>query len=195
MKLKLKKGTAIGALLGAMVISPFASAFTMVFNNNSGVYVGDNGLVGIATPSAQSLTYSSTNGGGIGVGTGTSSVGSGEYIDILFNQRIKIDQALLAQWSNPTLFGLIINDRVQFSYPENPIVPSSANLTTANSVSSSVGTFNLGGVSVDGIRIRNPSTGGWTLQRINYSETPVPATLWLFGSALLGLGFVKRKKA
>jgi hypothetical protein len=194
MKQKLKKGSAIGALLMAMVISPLVSAATMDFTNNSGVYVGSDGTIATATPNTSGLTYSSTNGGGIGVGTGTSTVGSGEFITILFNQRVTIQSALLAQWANPFLV-IFVQDRVQFSYPVNGNIPTGSVLTSANSLSSSVGTFNLGSVSVDGIRIANPQTGGWTVQRINYTTVPLPATAWLFGTALLGLGLMKRKKA
>jgi hypothetical protein len=57
----------------------------------------------------------------------------------------------------------------------------------------------------DGGWIFNFSDGGqgccngaqyaWAVHAGNVSAVPVPAAVWLFGSALLGLGVVKRKKA
>jgi hypothetical protein len=37
-----------------------------------------------------------------------------------------------------------------------------------------------------------PYSGAWMYRP---SEVPIPAAAWLFGSALLGLGVIKRKKA
>ena len=34
----------------------------------------------------------------------------------------------------------------------------------------------------------------WAVQSGDVAEVPLPAAAWLFGSALLGLGFAKRKK-
>ena len=39
----------------------------------------------------------------------------------------------------------------------------------------------------------NESAGAEALYE--FSAVPIPAAAWLFGSALLGLGFVKRRKA
>jgi len=198
MTLTLKQGFAIGALVATIVSSPLASALTMNFDNTSGIYTGSDGTIGVVTPSELNITYRTNNGGGIGVGTGTGTsarVESGEFLDIVFNRRVLIDQIRLAEWSNPTFFGIFVQDRAQYLYPENPTLANSEIYTRADGVSSSVGRFDLGGVSVDGIRVSNPRTGAWTLQSITYSETPVPATLGLVGLALLGLGMVKRKKA
>jgi hypothetical protein len=192
MKQKLKQGSAIGALLMAMVISPLVSAAQMNFTNNSGVYTGSDGVIATVTPNTSGISYSSGNG--IGVGTGTSEVTSGENLTVLFNSRVTIQSVLLANWANPFLI-IFVQDRVQFSYPVNPVNPASSVFTSANSVSSGVGTFNIANLSVDGIRIANPQTGGWYVKTINYTQVPLPATAWLFGTALLGLGLMKRKKA
>jgi hypothetical protein len=39
--------------------------------------------------------------------------------------------------------------------------------------------------------LRSSGSGGWFYRP---SEVPLPAAVWLFGSAILGLGFLKRKK-
>jgi hypothetical protein len=60
------------------------------------------------------------------------------------------------------------------------------------------GTFdpNIAGEYNFGIRV---SQAGWGIENVamdvDVSAVPLPAAAWLFGSAILGLGFVKRRKA
>jgi|AntAceMinimDraft_11_1070367.scaffolds.fasta_scaffold00836_17 hypothetical protein len=193
----LGKGTAIGIFLATILISPLASAFTMTFNDATGLYTGSNGLIGTAT----------TNGGGSldytsagfftqsGLGRNGGGITQNNSITVLFNQRILLDSINLNNWSIGSFWKA--GDSAVLSYL--PTWPTQTLDTTGW-----FGNFSTGSVSVDGFTVTGGPKSGYgkfggstnfLLRSISYSETPVPATMWLFGSALLGLGLMKRKKA
>jgi len=68
-------------------------------------------------------------------------------------------------------------------------------LTLCASTPASVAVFYLGGGSHSITIEANGGVSGNGLFVLNSPEVPIPAAAWLFGSALLGLGVLKRKKA
>ena len=66
---------------------------------------------------------------------------------------------------------------------------------TLASVSGITQTYNLNWTGLTLLSIGNTNGTPTVVDSITASQVPVPAALWLFGSALAGLGWMKRKQA
>jgi hypothetical protein len=99
---------------------------------------------------------------------------------------INITNAILGG-SDPTASLVEDSQNLMFSYLASGI-PGLVNAPGGSFDPNALGEYNFG------IQV---SQSGWGVEnvRMDVQVVPIPAAVWLFGSALLGLGVVKRKKA
>jgi hypothetical protein len=105
----------------------------------------------------------------------------------------------IAQAQNSAIRGW--NDDVFFRFADNT-APFTAGTSVSGSITlSGLGMFNPADEAtlelVSGMNYTNPISDDddWARFEARVSDVPLPAAAWLFGSALLGLGALKRKKA
>ncbi|MEH6591623.1 MAG: VPLPA-CTERM sorting domain-containing protein [Halioglobus sp.] len=82
---------------------------------------------------------------------------------------------------------------------ENSVVDTFSILGTDATLDGQVDKISFGGL-FDEVRITGTTTGGsrnigWGIDNIQTTVVPLPAAAWLFGSAVLGLGAIKRKRS
>jgi hypothetical protein len=122
------------------------------------------------------------NGQGIGVRGGSGDAqaidgkGVDEFVDISFDQPVLLESITFGNWDN--------NDRVTF-----------VGLASRERFGGNSGTVNLNELvqsfSMGAIRNRDD----FRIASISVSAVPVPATAWLFGSALVGLTLRRKQRS
>ena len=182
-----------GALaLGAMTGSLLANAANIDFSHNAGpVYndiFGDGSNVSLTVSSAQG----SITAGAYGLGVNSAFADDGaldnywsgatqERITFTFSQTVKLDQINLG------LFESCCEPNGLYS------------LDGGSDLTLSGGSTNVG-VAVDSFSVATQVRPGgignntFRIDNLNVSAVPLPAAAWLFGSALLGLLSISRRK-
>ena len=136
--------------------------------------------------------------GQITVGFSSGSVIDGAGIDLRTYDTIGLSEGVTVEASADGInFFSIGSEAGDFSVSCSPTLPcvSGFDLATAGLLSASIFRLTVSGAVVTGF----PQAYDFdTLEAVNFSTSavPVPAAVWLFGTALLGLiGFGKRKRA
>lgn len=180
------------ALLG-LTMTVGANAASMSFNNGSGIY-SSAGVTGTASTTGGALFYNGVeNAIGVGTNVFNGAIASGETLSVTFSETVTVNTVYFRQWENPGLF--ITYDKVKFDYTPG------GDLTFTNSGQgiTLLDSFSTGGIDMSGFTLlpQNGLTAVY-LHSIDFnviSPVPVPAAAWLFGSAILGLfGVARRKK-
>lgn len=178
------------ALFGAaLTLSAGASAASFDFtgSSTSGIASSDGAItVNLSTPSGSVTTGSS----GVGVKDGflnLAGIQKNETLRLDFSVATDIGSLLLTGWEGP--------DRLTLNYNGGVVdINDDHNGWSSNETYA----INLTGVTF--LTLTGNSTGTVTrlsgLQNVSVtpSEVPVPAAAWLFGSALVGLGSLARRK-
>ena len=180
--------------LAAVAFTASANAATMYFNNGSGSYT-ESGVTGTATTTGGSLFYNGVeNAIGVGSNVFDGALAQGETLKIDFGQSIKVNKVYFRQWENPFI---VTYDKVKFDYDPG------GDLTWTNSGQgvTLLDSFSTGGIDMNSFTLlpQNGVTAIY-LHSIDFdvpvtSEVPVPAAVWLFGSALFGLFGVARRRS
>lgn len=204
---------AVGSLLAAS-----AQASTMNFNNGSGSYTADGVTATVTVTTAKSGQGLHYNGveNAIGVGSNNTDGGIGfkelqffvipvfteaETMTVSFDSEVRVDATYFRQWENKIL---CCGDKVYFDYSGGG--SGSGTLTFEESGQFGlIDGFDVGGLSMTSFTIRPEQDGNKAngasadtsvyLHSIDFTEVPVPAAAWLFGSAMLGLAGVARRRA
>lgn len=183
------------AILG---FSQAASAATFTYENNSaaaGAQTIDGITVSFSAPkSGQDVAYVARSGilepeSGVGIDSGgflsSNAIGNNETLRVNFSSLVTVDAVRLGQWQ--------ISESVTFT-------TNKGNSLTWNTESAAFSSYETVGTTALGNMLYLDITGNTgttfaTLNRLsNVSAVPLPAAAWLFGSALLGLVTVARRK-
>lgn len=178
------------AMMVAGLLAPLANAATMSFDNGSGSYSA-SGVTGTVGTTGGSLFYNGVENA-IGVGTNVlnGALAQGETLSVSFSQTITVTNMYFRQWENPGLFftydNVNANDGDDFS----------TNLIESDQV---IGLLDRFAINDDMSGFTLTPQNGVTavyLHSIDFevAEVPLPAAAWLFGSAVVGLGGIARRK-
>jgi hypothetical protein len=209
----------LGASAALVLASSMASAATINFNNGSGTYSagGVTATVAVTTNRSQDGLYYNGVENAIGIGNSatTGAIGYshyafpiGKYVEnetmtVSFDQEITLDNVWLRQWENNFLgFG----DEVNLSYSGGSSGTGTLNFDLSDQTSGLLDRFGAGGISLTQFTLTPEQDGtngaGATVRTAVYlhsvdfevSQVPLPAAVWLFGSALFGLVGVSRRR-
>lgn len=182
------------AVIG-MALSPLTHAATFTFQDNS---------TGASAQTVDGITVSFTAlqageavayyGGiinaekGIGINgvscCDSAALGNSEAVTVTFSSAVTIDSIRMGQWQGP--------DKVFFT-------SAAGNFTfdAETAIFSSYETFDISSLgAITSFTLIGGSTGTQATlnQLIGVTSVPVPAAAWLFGSALIGLAGIGRKR-
>jgi hypothetical protein len=182
----------LGAILLSAAISPLAQAASFDFTGLGGVPSGGYST----TVDGIGVTVSAPNEGlgyfnldGIGVKTGffnLRGIQQGETLQVSFSQEVTIGSLTFRQWEGP--------DRVQLSSAGGNLDLNAD--TAAFNSSETFGLATLGGINSFTLKGDSALTVAFLagLNDVQVSQVPLPAAVWLFGSAVLGLAGVARRR-
>ncbi len=189
----------IRILTGLLVLglANAASAATFTYENtNAGPQTDDGITVSFAAPlSGQNVGYYTGLGidaeEGVGIDSGgffsSNALAQGELLRINFSTTVQLAAIRLGQWQ--------VSESVTFTANNG----NSVTWNTESAAFSSYETVNLSSLgNLDYIDFTaNTGTTWATINQIQgVSAVPLPAAAWLFGSALMGLmGVARRRKA
>lgn len=194
------------AMLGAASTS---SAALVKFKSTASVYdLGDGLTLNITATGGNIYSYASPNPIEYGIGVGGNAADGGlgyngssyvttETLTLTFNQVVNLDTIAFFQWENPSAG---TSDRLTLAY-SGGTASGSKTLTNSGMGTVTVDEFLLSGVSGTTFKLTPVQTPGvnqtsFYVQGLNYTPTvPVPAAAWLFGSSLLGLAGMSRRRA
>jgi len=177
-------------VLLSFVAAVGANATTFTFTGKGSAAAAANqtvdGITVTVSAPGEDLGYLTLDG--LGVKTNffnLSGIQNGETIRVDFSQTVNIENIKLRQWEGP-------DDAVLVGYGDG----TSVNLTADSCWSCSAETFNVNLTGIDYLTLTGDSgLSVFFLAEISgVSAVPLPAAAWLFGSALFGLGFVKRRR-
>lgn len=212
---KLLTGLAATAVLAASG----AQASTINFDNGSGSYSADgvNATVTVTTAkSGQGLHYNGVeNAIGVGNNNVNGAIGfkelfilvpiftEAETMTVTFDQEITLDNVWLRQWEDNVLgFG----DEVYIDYSGGSSGVGTLNFDQSDELVLLRDRFDAGSISLTQFTLRPEQDGSngagannntaVYLHSVDFtvSQVPIPAAAWLFGSALLGLVSVGRRR-
>jgi hypothetical protein len=179
----------LGIALG-VALAPFASAANFTFTGlgsvPSGGYTTTNGGITVTVTAASGgLGYYNLDG--IGVKDGffdLPAMGDNQTLNVNFSTDVTIGSLRMRQWEGP--------DKVQ-------LASAGGNLTLDAETApfDTNETFDLSSLGpISSFTLTGDSFGTQTLLAAlnDVQEVPLPAAAWLFGSAVLGLGGVARRK-
>ena len=183
------------ALIAAIgLASSLSHAASFTFTGLSGIsgnsYSATNGGITVTVAAASgNLGYFSADGFGVKDGFfDGQAMGDGESLIVSFSEAVTIDSLRLRQWE--------LADRVQ-------LVSAGGNLTLDAETApfDSNETFSLASLgAISSFTLTGDTFGTQALLAAlndvqQVQEVPVPAAAWLFGSALVGLAGLRRRKA
>jgi len=186
------------AATAAAVLSIEASAATLRFDDSATIlstnqwqYTVDDIEVTV-TSNGGRIFYNSVEDA-IGVGTNllNGAMSWGETLTVSFDRPVYLSQISFRQWENPgPVFGIV--------YDEVVLSSGDTLLTLTDSgqgIFDLVDHFALPDLLVDSFTLtpNNKRTAVY-LWGIDVQEVPLPGAVWLFGSALAGLGIVRRRR-
>lgn len=135
---------------------------------------------------AGAATISLTNGSGEFSGTHT-----GAFTDTFtFTVPTQSDIGASAHNTWVKIAGEIVN----FSLTLDGIFTDSSVFSLASRGTNTVSVFSLNALSGLHTLVVSGDTGGHYVGSVEVAETPIPAAVWLFGSALMGLTGMRRKQ-
>jgi hypothetical protein len=174
-------------VLSGAALSAGAGAASIAFTNDSGTYSG-GGVTANVTVTGGSLHYTNGNLGGSAPGIGVNAgffnnniINNDETMTVTFDQRVKLDAIDLTSWQD--LF-----DNMTITSNEG----YSMTFGNSDGFFSQIDTFAIG-QNLTSFTL-SANYGGAFLNAVQISQVPLPAAAWLFGSALLGLGAIKRRQ-
>lgn len=201
-----------GLAATAALAASGAQASTINFDNGSGSYSADGVTADVTvTPavSGQGLFYNGVENA-IGVGDNVINGAMGhkqqnfvifpefteaETMTVTFSQEVILDTVWFRQWENNVLG---FSDEVIFNFSGG--ASGAGSITFSDSGVASLWDPFAAGVSLTSFTLTPEQDGAETavyLHSVDFtvSQVPIPAAAWLFGSALLGLVSVGRRRA
>lgn len=183
------------SVLLALSLGQSALAATFDFGSlgsvpSTGYSTSADGIsVNITTPEGNKLGYYSFSSLGYGIGhkgcvffVCSNGIQQNESLIITFSEAVTVTGLTLAAWDAPDK--ALVTDN------------NGNTLTLDDDFTSQVHTFDLSSLgAITSFSLKDTSfTGLFTLRGLEVSAVPVPAAAWLFGSAVLGLVGVRRKR-
>jgi hypothetical protein len=116
-----------------------------------------------------------------------SGANTPSFIDVIGDTKSMRFQGvyMTSAWVNQSVYFIGYSDGVQLVqsslYDLTPTSPSWIEL-------------NWSGIDRLSIHASGQDDGHWVMDNFSYSVVPIPAAVWLFGSALAGLGWLRRKQ-
>lgn len=193
----MKKLHSLAALL---VFSLAQSAFAATFDfsglgsvSSSGYSTTVDGItVTITTPGGNKLDFYTFNSNGYGIGHSgcvfivcSAALQQNESLQVSFSEAVTVDGITLAAWDGPDAAFI-------------EAAPGGASLTLNDDPAGQVNTFDLSALGeLSSFTITNTQFAGlFTLRglEVTATEVPVPGAALMFGSALLAMGGIVRRR-
>jgi len=190
----------IGLTITAVTISDGGNSSVQVTEDGLGVYLSESGNLGVFS------SVPSMSNGFVTDGTDLDGEGSDEGLLFSFDQLVSLDFIDFDSFTNPSLFTLDSESSTNFVADNFNLTVDGVSVLTdynANGASPLVSNMALfdeygfsGIVGNNFLFWADADSDSFSINTLEVSTVPVPAAAWLFGSALLGLiGLSRRKKA
>jgi hypothetical protein len=184
------RGVFIGIALTIVCTSSQAAIITVDYDNLGDFTTSALDQDGVTVTGSADLKVINTKGLGI-VGGNDTRVDTNEFIVFSFNGGIANDVTYVNQVAGNTDSDMDSGERVLEVFDTSGFL-----LDTSTQVGT--GIFDLtalvGDVAISRFTLTSPGSDSFRVSSLSYSVVPIPAAAWLFGSGLLGLIGISRRK-